>query len=133
MMNEVFINSIEGTVRRAQAYANIYKHVGFKPFYLSDFNDMVDDDCRISSSMISALYRFHLARKTGNRREYDVFLGEWNGIKHIKKSYSYEWQLEFDSVDASMLQTHIYSIMLQLKELYGSVVEAHVEAFNMMN
>lgn len=133
MMSEVFINSIEGTVRRAQAYANIYEQVGFKPFYLSDFNDAADYDHQISSSMMSALYRFHLVRKTGNRREYDVLLGEWNGIKHIKKGYSYEWQLEFDSNDSSMLQTRIYSIMFQLKELYGSVVEAHVEAFNMVN
>jgi hypothetical protein len=133
MMSEVFINSIEGTIRRAQAYATIYEQVGFKPFYLSDFNDAVDYNHQISSSMMSALHRFHLARKTGNRREYDVFLGEWNGIKHIKKGYSYEWQLEFDSNDSSMLQTRIYSIMLQLKELYGSVVEAHVEAFNMVN
>lgn len=131
MMNDVFINSIEGTVRRAQAYANIYENVGFEPFYLSDFNDMVDDDCQISPSMMSALYRFHLARKTGNKREYDIYLGEWDGIKHIKHSWSYEWQLEFDSADASMLQTRIYSIMLQLKELYGSIVEAHVEAYNM--
>lgn len=131
MMSEVFINSIEGTVRRAQAYANIYKHVGFKPFYLSDFNDMVDNDYQISSSMISALHRFHLVRKTGNKREYDIYLGEWNRIKHIKHSCSYEWQLEFDSADASMLQTRIYSIMLQLKELYGSTVEAHIEAYNM--
>lgn len=131
MMSEVFINSIEGTVRRAQAYANIYEHVGFKPFYLSDFNDMVDYDCQISSSMISALHRFHLVRKTGNKREYDIYLGEWGGVKHIKHASSYEWQLEFDSDDASMLQTRIYSIMLQLKELYGSTVEAHVEAYNM--
>lgn len=131
MMSEVFINSIEGTVRRAQAYANIYEHIGFKPFYLSDFNDMVEDDCQISPSMISALYRFHLVRKTGNKREYDISLGTWGGIEHIKHSCSYEWQLEFDSADASMLQTHIYSIMLQLKELYGSTVEAHIEAYNM--
>lgn len=131
MMSEVFINSIESTVRRAQAYANIYKHVGFKPFYLSDFNDMVDNDCQISSSMISALHRFHLVRKTGNKREYDIYLGEWNGIKHIKHSCSYEWQLEFDSADATMLQTRIYSIMLQLKELYGLTVEAHIEAYDM--
>lgn len=133
MMSEDFINSIEGTVRRAQAYVTIHEQVGFKPFYLADFNEDVDSEHQISSSMMAALRRFHLARKTGNRREYDVFIGEWDGIKHIKKSYSYEWQLEFDSADSSMLQTRIYSIMLQLKELYGSVVEAHVEAFNMMN
>lgn len=132
-MSEAFISSIEGTVRRAQAYATIYEQVGFKPFYLADFNEDVDYDHEVSSSMMISLHRFHLARKTGNRREYDVFLGEWDGVKHIKKGYSYEWQLEFDSNDSSMLQTRIYSIMLQLKELYGSVVEAHVEAFNMMN
>lgn len=133
MMSEVFISSIEGTVRRAQAYATIYEQVGFKPFYLADFNEDMDYDHQISPSMLSALHRFHLVRKTGNRREYDIFLGEWNGIKHIKKGYSYEWQLEFDSDDSSMLQTRIYSIMLQLTELYGSVTEAHVEAFNMTN
>ena len=133
MMSEVFINSIEGTVRRAQAYANIYEQVGFKPFYLSDFNDAADCNHQISSSMLSALHRFHLVRKTGNRREYDVFLGEWGGVKHIKKSYSYEWQLEFDSDDSSMLQTRIYSIIFELQQLYLSVTNAHIEAFNMMN
>ena len=84
MMSEVFINSIEGTVRRAQAYANIYEQVGFKPFYLSDFNDAADCNHQISSSMLSALHRFHLVRKTGNRREYDVFLGEWGGVNLIQ-------------------------------------------------
>lgn len=133
MMSEVFINSIEGTVRRAQAYATIYKQVGFKPFYLADFNEDADSEHQISSSMIAALHRFHLVRRTGNRREYDIYLGEWDGIKHIKKGYSYEWQLEFDSRDSTMLPTEIWTIMLQLKELYGSVVEAHVEAFNMLN
>lgn len=133
MMSEVFISSIEGTVRRAQAYATIYEQVGFKPFYLADFNEDMDYDHQISSSMLSALHRFHLVRKTGNRREYDIFLGEWNGIKHIKKGYSYEWQLEFDSDDSSMLQTRIYSIIFQLTELYSPLTEAHVEAFNMTN
>lgn len=133
MMSDTFIDSIEGMVRRAQAYAAIHEQVGFKPFYLADFNENVDYEHQISSSMITSLHRFHLVRKTGNRREYDIFLGEWDGIKHIKKSYSYEWQLEFDSDDASMLQTHIYTIMFQLKELYGSVAKAYDEAYNMMN
>jgi hypothetical protein len=133
MMNDVFINRIEGTVRRAQAYATIYEQVGFKPFYLADFNEDADYERQISPSMIAALHRFHLVRRTGNRRECDIYLGEWNGIKHIKKGYSYEWQLEFDSRDSTMLSTEIWTIMLQLKELYGSITEAHVEAFNMLN
>lgn len=133
MMSEVFINSIEGMTHRAQAYAAIHEQVGFKPFYLADFNENADYEHQISSSMIASLHRHHLVRRTGNRREYDIFLGEWDGIKHIKKSYSYEWQLEFDSDDSSMLQTRIYTIMFQLKELYGSLTQAHVEAFNMMN
>lgn len=133
MMSKDFVSSIEDTIRRAQAYANIYEQVGFKPFYLSDFNDAVDYDHQISPSMLSTLHRFHLVRKTGNRREYDVFLGEWGGVKHIKKGYSYEWQLEFDSDDSNMLQIRIYTIMLELKELYGPIVEAHTEAYYMMH
>lgn len=133
MMSEVFINNIEGTVRRAQAYANIYEQVGFKPFYLSDFNDAADYNHQISSSMLSTLHRFHLVRKTGNRREYDVFLGEWNGIKHIKKGYSYEWQLEFDSDDSSMLSTRLFTIVHELASLYDPIALARMEAFDMMN
>ena len=133
MMSEDFVNGIEGMAHRAQAYAAIHGQVGFKPFYLADFNENTDYEHQISSSMIASLHRHHLVRRTGNRREYDIFLGEWDGIKHIKKSYSYEWQLEFDSDDANMLQTHIYTIMFQLKELYGSLTQAHAEAFNMMN
>lgn len=131
MINEVFIDSIEGIVRRAQAYANIYEQVGFKPFYLSDFNDAVDYDHQVSPSMMSVLHRSHLARKTGNKREYKVFLGEWGGIEHFKKGYSNEWQLEFDSTDANALQSQISSIILELKRLHGSIADAHVEALEL--